>query len=578
MTFFPPSLINELHERLLLSDIVRRYVHLIKRGQDFIGLCPFHKEKTPSFKVNDSKGFFHCFGCNTHGDLINFVMKINGWDFTETINSLCKEANLEIPQSNHSGSSNETPSLYSKVYKALDAASLWFYNQLQKMPAQSLVKQYINQRGLNKETQEYFKIGWAPDNWRGLFEELSRQGFDTSVLLEAGLIIQSQEQQNFYDRFRNRIIFPIHTQKNKIVGFGGRVLNNTQPKYLNSPETIVFHKGYTLYGEDKAFKKISAQNQLLVVEGYIDVLSLVQAGFVHTVAPLGTALTSHQISKLWSVVDEPIVCFDGDTAGQQAAIRIVDIVLPLLQPSKSLRFAFLPQGEDPDSLIRNHGIEAFNEIISQAITLDNLIWNLEFYWQPLDTPERWAGFNKRLHKKISIIQDKNIKDMYKKFMNNRYNTVYQNQFPINIRSAHKLNNFAKTSINLNIGGEAARLGTQNIENYRFQLLFILLIRYPELIYNYVESLANLVINSSEYNKLRQIMIDYALSTPHLTQNNLLNHLEKQGYPNILETFILQLPFNSLTKADISLSVAENSIQDILQFTLKSKDKNSILKQ
>ena len=348
---FPPRFLDELRQRCSLADVVGRRVRLTKRGREYVGLCPFHNEKTPSFNVVEDKGFFHCFGCGAHGDVIGFLMQNGGLGFREAVEQLAGEAGLEVPQS--TPQERERAQRQVDLQDAMEAACVFFQAQLEA-PAGRTGLAYLERRGLDAATIRRFRLGFAPDGREALKRALAGK-IPEALLVEGGLLRRPEDGGATYDYFRNRVIFPIGDRGGRIIAFGGRVIGEGQPKYLNSPETPLFQKGRVLYGWAAARANAAKEPSAIVTEGYMDVIALHRAGFATAVAPLGTALTEAQLEELWKLAPEPILCFDGDAAGERAALRAADRALPLLRPGISLRFAALPAGEDPDTLIARYG-------------------------------------------------------------------------------------------------------------------------------------------------------------------------------------------------------------------------------
>ncbi|WP_300297132.1 DNA primase [Ferrovibrio sp.] len=419
---FPDSFLEELRNRLPLSGVVGRSVRLIKRGREFTGLCPFHNEKSPSFTVNDDKGFFHCFGCGAHGDVIGFVMRNNGLAFPEAVEQLAQEAGLAVPQVRPED--RQKADQVATLGKAMEEATKWFQAQLQaNVGAEARV--YIQKRGLKPETIERFRMGYAPQSRTALKEALLARGIPEPLLIESGLLIKPEDGGPSYDRFRHRVMFPIGDRRGRIIAFGGRALDADAPaKYLNSPETPLFHKGRNLYNHALAREAARESGTVVVVEGYMDVIALAQAGIEHAVAPLGTALTEEQIALLWRLSAEPILCFDGDNAGWRAALRAADRALPLLEPGHSFRFAILPGGQDPDDLVRNQGRQAMEEVLAAALPLADILWRRETEGRPLDTPERRAALEAALYSLAGQIRNPAVQSHYRDHFRTRLRTLF----------------------------------------------------------------------------------------------------------------------------------------------------------
>jgi DNA primase len=327
---FPPRFLDEIRARLACSEVIGRRVRLVRKGREHSGLCPFHNEKTPSFTVNDDKGFFHCFGCGAHGDVIGFTMKIDHLPFPEAVERLAGEAGLEMPR--QTPAERARAEVENTLQDVVEAACAWYEAQL-RAPAGSAGLAYLRNRGLDEATIAGFRLGFAPDGRAALKSALLQKGFKEDLLLQAGLLVRPDDGRESFDFFRGRVMFPIADRRGRVIAFGGRVMGDGQPKYLNSRDTPLFDKGRTLYALDKARAGVAKAAELIVAEGYMDVIALHAAGFAGAVAPLGTALTEAQIEALWKLAPEPIVCLDGDAAGQRAALRAAERALPMLKPA-----------------------------------------------------------------------------------------------------------------------------------------------------------------------------------------------------------------------------------------------------
>lgn len=419
---FPDSFLEELRNRLPLSGVVGRSVRLSKRGREFTGLCPFHNEKSPSFTINDDKGFFHCFGCGAHGDVIGFAMRSSGLSFPEAVEQLAQEAGLQVPRMRPED--REKAEQSATLGKALEEAARWFQGQFQGQ-AGAEARAYIQRRGLKPETVERFRLGFAPASRTAMKEALLARGLPEPLLVEAGLLIKPEDGGTSYDRFRNRVMFPIGDRRGRVIAFGGRALDADAPaKYLNSPETPLFHKGHNLYNHAIAREAARESGTVVVVEGYMDVIALAQAGIDHAVAPLGTALTEEQIVLLWRLSAEPILCFDGDSAGWRAALRAADRALPLLEPGRSFRFAILPGGQDPDDLVRNQGRAAMDAVLAAAQPLADILWRRETEGKPLDTPERRAALEAAVLAVAGQIRNPAVQGHYRDHFRGRLRSLF----------------------------------------------------------------------------------------------------------------------------------------------------------
>src|SRR3954469_1362882 len=420
---FPPGFLDELRARLSLSDVVGRKVALKRRsGSEYAGLCPFHNEKTPSFTVNDKKGFYHCFGCGEHGDAVGFVMKTEGLSFPESVEKLAREVGLPVPRA--TPQERERAERASTLQEVVELATRWFQKQL-RLPVGRQGLDYLRGRGLGDETIDDFRLGFAPDSRDGLLAALKREGATVDRLVEAGLVIQPEDSgREPYDRFRGRVMFTINDRRGRAIAFGGRVMGQGEPKYLNSPETPLFHKGANLYCLDRARLAVTKDQPVIVAEGYMDVIALHGAGFTGAVAPLGTALTEGQLGELWKLADEPYLCFDGDNAGRRAAQRGADRALPLLRPGKSLRFVSLPSGDDPDSLIRARGPDAIRRVLEVARPLADVLWDMETDGKQTDAPGRRASIRQALQAKVAEIGDSSVRSAYRDELYERFEKAF----------------------------------------------------------------------------------------------------------------------------------------------------------
>jgi DNA primase len=412
---FPPQFLDELRARIPVSEVVGRRVRLKKSGREWKGLSPFNKERTPSFFVNDQKGFYHDFSSGKHGDIFTFLMESEGLSFPEAVERLAAQAGLAMPRLTQEAEAEE--SRRRTLHDVIELAAKFFEATLAAR-AGATARGYLADRGLDAATQLKFRLGYAPAERFALKEHLGKLGVSVDDMIEAGLLVTGDDIPVPYDRFRNRVMFPIGDLAGRVVAFGGRALDKDAPaKYLNSPETPLFHKGATLYNGAEARKAVQqgAQNgvPVIAVEGYVDVIAMVTAGYPATVAPLGTALTEDQLALLWRMADEPILCFDGDAAGRRAAYRAIDLALPQLKPGKSLTFAALPQGHDPDDLVRSGGPGAVADVLAGARPLADVLWTRETESGRFDTPERRAGLEARINMLMAVIGDEAVRRYYR---------------------------------------------------------------------------------------------------------------------------------------------------------------------
>jgi DNA primase len=408
---FTPQFLDELRARLPVSEVVGRRVKLKRAGREWKGLSPFQQEKSPSFTVNDQKGFYHDFSSGKHGDIISFLMETEGVGFTEAVERLASMAGVPLPAVTPDAARHEQRR--KTLHDVMDLAAKFFADTLASRGG-AKARGYLADRAISPSVQLQFRLGYAPGERFALKEYLGAQGIPVEDMVEAGLLISGDDIPVPYDRFRDRVMFPIADLRGRVIAFGGRALEKDQPaKYLNSPETPLFHKGDNLYNLAPARLATHNGAPLVVVEGYVDVIAMVGAGFAASVAPLGTALTENQLALLWKMADEPILCFDGDKAGQKAAWRAADLALPHLLPGKSLRFALLPEGQDPDDLARSGGRAAIEEVISAARGLADVIWSREIEGGSYATPERRAALEKRIGDISNGIRDEVVRRYYR---------------------------------------------------------------------------------------------------------------------------------------------------------------------
>lgn len=409
---YPPHFLDEIRARLSVSQVVGRKVPLKRAGREYKGLSPFKVEKTPSFTVNDQKGFYHCFASGEHGDIFTFLMKTEGLSFSEAVERLAGEAGVPMPKLSVRDEAREDER--QRLFRLMEAAAAFFEAALASGPGAE-ARRYLEKRGLARETIRAFRIGYGPDDKSALKQHLAKAGFSADEMIASGMLIGGDDIPIAYDRFRHRVIFPITDLRDRVIAFGGRALDPDQPaKYLNSPETPLFHKGHVLFNAFRARGAAHERSRVIAVEGYMDVIALSEAGFAECVAPLGTALTEDQVRLLWRLAPEPILCFDGDAAGRKAAFRAVETVLPMLKPGFSARFAFLPGGLDPDDLVRQKGPGAFEAELRRTRALFDVLWAREEEAHDLSTPEQRAAFESRLRTMVARIGDATVKAHYER--------------------------------------------------------------------------------------------------------------------------------------------------------------------
>ncbi|PIE24859.1 MAG: DNA primase [Neptuniibacter caesariensis] len=407
----PQNFIDDLLARINIIDVLDGRVQKLKRtGKNYSGLCPFHKEKTPSFTANQEKQFYYCFGCGAGGNALGFLMDYENLSFPEAVEELAKIAGMEVPRED-SPHQRERDLRLSKLYELLKAASDYYEQQLKEHQSRSDAVNYLKSRGLSGQAAKAFGIGFAPSGWDNIRNHLGHNSDDIKLLEESGLLIYNEDRDSHYDRFRNRIMFPIRDQRGRVIGFGGRVLGDDKPKYLNSPETPTFHKSKELYGLYEARKHSNKIDRLIIVEGYMDVVGLAQFGIHYAVATLGTATTSQHLERLFKIVPEVIFCFDGDNAGREAAMRALKTTLPVIEDGKEARFLFLPEGEDPDSLVRQEGQVAFEERISHSHPLSEFFFKCHSEGADLDSMDGRARFSTEVLPAINAMKPTLLQQM-----------------------------------------------------------------------------------------------------------------------------------------------------------------------
>ncbi|WP_294337788.1 DNA primase [uncultured Sphingomonas sp.] len=485
-----PAFLDELRHRTTLSGLIGKTTKLQKAGREFRACCPFHNEKSPSFYVNDDKGFYHCFGCGAHGDAIRWLTDNRGLPFIDAVKELAQAAGLDMPAMDRKAA--EKAERAKGLTEAMADAAAWFTTQLQGI-AGGEARTVLEKRGVKPDTAAAFGLGFAPDSRGKLKDALKEYG--DPMLVEAGLLI-AVDGKAPYDRFRGRLMIPIRDARSRVIAFGGRIIGEGEPKYLNSPETPLFDKGRTLYNIDRALPAARKSGRVIVVEGYMDVIALAQGGIDEVVAPLGTALTEHQLERLWQMADVPILCFDGDTAGQKAAIRAAQRALPLLKPGKSLAFATLPPGLDPDDVIGAGGRKAFEGILNRARSLDEFLWVSEFGTvSPMAGPDERGSLLHRLYQIADTIADPILKSQYRDTFRERFYGVF----------GSKAQRFSVVQA-VSEPVQRPRKGLA----YSVQRAVLLgLMRYPEVLKARIEDVVDLPLGSRALIELRDRLVELA---------------------------------------------------------------------
>ncbi len=547
---FPPSLLDEIRARLPVSDVIGRRVKLQKRGREFVGLSPFNSEKTPSFTVNDQKGFYHCFSSGKHGDIFSFLTEVEGLSFPEAVERLAQEAGVAMPERSAEVELQEKKR--TGLLEVMELAQAFFVDALQSQQG-ALARGYLTERGVTSATQQTYGLGYAPSGRYDLKQFLNSKGVSPDEMVEAGLIIAGADIAVSYDRFRNRVMFPIMDVKGRVIAFGGRALSEDQPaKYLNSPETSLFHKGHVLYNISRARQAAYDQGKVIAVEGYMDVIALGMAGFDNAVAPLGTALTESQLRLLWRMSPEPILCFDGDKAGLKAAYRAIDLALPMLAPGQSVRFALLPDGQDPDDLIKAQGREVFKQVLDDALPLINLLWRREAETDAWDTPEKRALLERRIMEAAANITDQKVRHHYEAALRDRLQKLWQPAGAANRKTRQfrppgagdRTRNWQgghyKSTRQTSGVSEALKKSTlaRNQQGWqiaaREALLFVTIINHPGMLDEVLEEFSTLEFSLPELDKLRSLIIDTASGAQPLENQDMKSQLVGHNCASLLE--------------------------------------------
>ena len=508
-----PAFLDELRARTLLSSLIAPSVKLIKAGREFKACCPFHQEKTPSFTVNDDKGFYHCFGCGAHGDAIRFLTDARGMQFLDAVKELAAKAGMEVPAADPRA--RDQAERATGLTDVMAAVQAWFAEQLQGVDGAD-ARDYLAKRGIDAATVARFGLGLAPQGRSRLKQALSALGEDK--LIETGMLIQPEEaDKESYDRFRGRLMFPIRDARGRVIAFGGRILGDGEPKYLNSPDTPLFDKGRTLYNIDRAAPASRTARRLIVVEGYMDVIALDRAGIAEVVAPNGTAVTEAQLERMWRLDPQPILCFDGDSAGQKAAIRAATRALPHLAPDRTLRFVALPQGQDPDDLFRSGGRPALDAVFAEPLPLVERLWSHERDSAPLTTPEARAGLKQRLLDHARTIGDQSLSRLYRDDWLARFDALVGPQRSSSIGRPFEKRGRYDSKTRRFIPPEpptsatARSIGTTGIDATMARALLTGFALFPDALHDQVEALAHLPIVDRTVAAVRDRLVDAAMS-------------------------------------------------------------------
>ncbi len=555
----PPSFLEDIRGRVAISSVVGRKVAWDRRKTnvgkgDYWACCPFHGEKSPSFHVEDRKGRYHCFGCKASGDIFTFLVEKEGLSFPEAVERLAAEAGLPMPQVSEADIEREEQR--ASLYDIMEIAAQFFETELQAARG-AKARGYLADRQLSPAIQKDFRLGYAPDDRSALRSHLAEKGIDVPRMAEAGLVNAGEDIPVAYDKFRDRVIFPIRDARGRVIAFGGRALNRDVPaKYLNSPDTPLFHKGQVLYNLDQARGPAHDRRAVIVVEGYVDVIAMHRAGLTHSVAPLGTALTEEQLAMLWKMAPEPTLCFDGDGAGLTAAYRALDRALPLLQPGHSLKFALLPEGQDPDDLLKSEGPGALRLVVEAAQPLSDMLWQRALAGNDRSTPERKAQFERDLRILINGIGDDAVKKHYLSDTAARLQALWQPQGKANSEwriaksgsgkrkpphspfATRYSPNQRPWDVQQPASSQLKRLAAsgsfQKGAERRERMIVLSMINHPELLHDFIDEFAALELTTPELDSIRTQIIDSAALGSGLDGTDIRGHLTQRGLGPLLD--------------------------------------------
>ena len=594
---FSDSFLEEIRQRLPISQVVGEHVLWDKRKSqpgrgDFWACCPFHGEKSPSFHADDRRGIYHCFGCGVTGDHFRFLTEKTGMSFPEAVEKLAAQAGVPLPARDEKVERREEARR--TLYDVMEVATAYFQAALAHNIG-ARARGYLNERGVSAKALERFRIGYAPDSRNGLKEHLAANGVSADEMLEAGLVARREGDPLTFDRFRNRVMFPIADFRGRVIAFGGRALSSDVPaKYLNSPETTLFHKRQTLYNGQSAREAARGGKPVIVVEGYLDVIAAAMAGFEGAVAPLGTALTEDHLALIWRMSDQPILCFDGDTAGQRAAERVVDMVLPLLVPGRTVRIATLPEGLDPDDLIRQQGRAAFGEVVERARSLSDVVWSVETHGGLVpETPEARAALEQRLRARAGAIGDASVRRHYMQAFDERLSAFFAPKRPARFEQRQQ-RGYGRAW-----GGQAGRgpgsprlVVSDTLRNSRMlkpglsaegtareAAILVALVNHPPLIESRMESLAALDLPTPLARSMLTAMLDIFAHDHEIGAEALAAALGARGFGEALQHMRERLARQGVWQvgAEAAHGDADTGLTHALALHYKSVELNRALK-
>jgi DNA primase len=609
---FSNAFLDDIRDRVSISDVIGKRVTWdrrktnVSRG-DYWACCPFHGEKSPSFHCEDRKGRYHCFGCGVSGDHFRFITDLDGLSFPEAVQQIADMAGVAMPQPDPQAEQREKERM--GLVEVMEMATRFFEDQLQT-PAGARARAYLRDRGLTGRTIETFRLGFAPESRNALKEHLAGKGVPKDAIEACGLVVHGPEIPVSYDRFRDRIMFPILSVREKVIAFGGRAMSPDAPaKYLNSNETELFHKGSVLYNHARARKvaqgagragnapqEEKSSGTIIAVEGYMDVIALYQAGIENAVAPLGTALTENQLDLLWKMTPEPVLCFDGDGAGIRAANRAADLALPFIKPDRTVRFALLPDGKDPDDLVRHEGRAPFDKVMASARPLAEMIWSREVQGASFDTPESRAALEARLRQVTAAIADEDVRRHYQQNMRERLNTFFrpaQRQggggnfggggFSGNRQGRGGGRNAGPgsavpTGISDRLARSALVRGALELPALRESVLALTVANHPGLLFSEYDEIAAIEFENRDLQRLWSALIGIADSVgTRLDRGRLIEELEAAGFDTLLKTLEQQVRNSRLWTATVD-AAPEDAREGYLQALALHKRTRALLWQ
>ena len=565
---FGSQLIDEIKTRIKVSDIVSKKVKLASKGKEFIGLSPFSNEKTPSFTVSDEKGFYHCFSSGEHGSVFDFVMKTENLSFKEAVKKLASYAGIKIEESAYKKEDVIVQNKIKNLKDILKISSTWYHHNLKReLKTNKYLQEIFKKRNFNETIINNFCLGYAPKKNDTIYNYLKSKNFSSKDILDSGLIIISSKNNEKFDRFNNRIIFPIYDYFSNVVGFGGKALSENQiGKYVNSPSTDVFKKGDLLFGWQQCKNNPIQKNELYIVEGYTDVISMHNAGFKNTVAPLGTAISIKQIIYSWRISKEPTLCMDGDEAGQKASKRIPELIFPYLKPGYSLNFVKLPSGEDPDSLILSDNLKDLSLFFESKSSLVDYVWNNLIYGKNFNTPEKRAELEEEINRLTRLINDFTVKKNYKNFFREKFFQEFK-------FSGKKIQNKEKKEYLLN-------KNIININKITERVLIGTIILYPNLLKNVSDKFKSINFTHEKFNNIKDLIVEFFNKKKTIENLDIRATLLNSKYRRIIleiidKSILLHAPFLK-NKSNIGLIL--KGWDEYLVEYLKKKNTNIMKKE